>query len=113
MKLLFDQHMSFRIVRALQPLFPEARHLRFFNLVHCSDSEIWEFAKKNGYAIVTKDSDFHQSSLVFGAPPKVIWLKIGNTDRSAEESFLRDRAKLIEDFLAEKDAALLILSSVS
>ena len=42
------------------------------------DLAIWNYAKEQGFVIVTKDSDFHELSLVFGNPPKVIWLKCGN-----------------------------------
>ncbi|MGH8509823.1 MAG: DUF5615 family PIN-like protein [Gammaproteobacteria bacterium] len=31
-----------------------------------------------GFLLTTKDSDFDQRSLVFGAPPNVLWLRIGN-----------------------------------
>jgi predicted nuclease of predicted toxin-antitoxin system len=37
------------------------------------------------YGIVTKDSDFNELSVVFGFPPKVIWLRRGNcTTRDIE-----------------------------
>jgi predicted nuclease of predicted toxin-antitoxin system len=43
-----------------------------------SDSEIWQYAKDNGFVIVSRDSDFQERSLVAGHPPQVIWLKIPN-----------------------------------
>jgi predicted nuclease of predicted toxin-antitoxin system len=47
---------------------------------------IWKWAKSNGFSIVTFDSDFVDLSLVFGFPPKVIWLRLGNssTERIAK-----------------------------
>ena len=58
------------------------------------DFEIWEYAKANGYAIVSKDSDFQQRSLLYGFPPKFIWLRVGNC-----------RSKLIEELLRRHSAA--------
>ena len=99
MKLLFDEHFSFRSVRALHDLFPEAKHVKFFRLEQGSDDAIWQFAKKEGYTIVTKDDDFHQRSLTLGHPPKIVWLKIPNTKRSELEGFIRKEALIIEQFL--------------
>ncbi len=41
------------------------------------DLTVWRYAKDNGFGSVTKDLDFHEFSLVYGNPPKVIWLKRG------------------------------------
>jgi predicted nuclease of predicted toxin-antitoxin system len=27
---------------------------------------------------VSKDTDFHQRSFLFGGPPKVVWIRLGN-----------------------------------
>lgn len=111
MKLLFDQHLSRRVVRALQDIFPESRHISFFQLEFASDDEIWDFAKNQHYSIVTKDDDFHQISLLFGHPPKVLWIKLGNADNLATERFIRERADRIEQFVLEDDASLLVLGN--
>lgn len=78
MKLLFDQNISYRLVRLLADVYPDCGHVRDFGLNASSDTVIWEYAKNNGYIIVSKDSDFHQRSFVFGYPPKVIWIRRGN-----------------------------------
>ena len=109
MKLLFDEHISFRTVRVLHDLFPDARHLNFFNLEEATDLEIWAFAKKNGYAIVTKDDDFRELSMAFGHPPKVIWIKAGNVRKSGLEDFLREKAVVIRNFVETEEGSLLVL----
>ena len=43
-----------------------------------NDAEIWQFAKQNGFTIVTFDADFFDISILRGHPPKVIWLRTGN-----------------------------------
>jgi predicted nuclease of predicted toxin-antitoxin system len=72
MKLLFDQNLSPRLPRLLADLYAQSVHIREVGLRDASDAEIWECAKANGYAIVSKDSDFQQRSLLEGSPPKFI-----------------------------------------
>ena len=109
MKLLFDEHISFRTVRLLQDLFPDARHLKFFDLEEASDHEIWSFAKKSGYATVTKDDDFRELSMAFGHPPKVVWIRSGNIRKSGLEDILREKASIVLTFLESDEGSLLVL----
>jgi predicted nuclease of predicted toxin-antitoxin system len=109
MKLLFDEHISFRAVRAIQDVFPEARHLKFFSIEEATDAAIWSFAKKEGFAIVTKDDDFREMSMALGHPPKVIWIKSGNLRNSGMENFLREKADIISRFVESADESLLVL----
>ena len=66
MKLLFDQNLSPRLPRLLADIYAESAHVRAVGLRDASDVEIWEYAKVEGYAIVSKDSDFQQRSLLQG-----------------------------------------------
>lgn len=76
MKLLFDQNLSFRLVRALMDSFPGSVHVRDQGLKDADDRQVWEFAKQSGMAIISKDSDFQQRSMLYGHPPKVIWVSL-------------------------------------
>ena len=58
MKLLFDQNISFRLIERISNLYPDAKQVRELGLENVTDNEIFEFAKKNDYSIVTFDSDF-------------------------------------------------------
>ena len=78
MKLLFDQNISFRIMRLLPDSFAECRHVKSVELNNRNDSEIWQFAKQNGFAIVSFDSDFFDIATLRGFPPKIVWLRTGN-----------------------------------
>ena len=49
MKLLFDQNISYRLVKKIKEFFPEAKQVRELNLENKTDRQIWDFAKKNGY----------------------------------------------------------------
>ena len=78
MKLLLDQNLSFRLLEKLEPVYPGSTQVKLVELDQADDLTIWRFAKDNGFVIVTKDSDFHDFSLIYGNAPKVIWLKCGN-----------------------------------
>jgi predicted nuclease of predicted toxin-antitoxin system len=43
-----------------------------------TDTQIWDYARKNDHTIVTKDSDFSHRIIVSKPPPKIIHLRIGN-----------------------------------
>ena len=58
---------------------------------------------------MSKDSDFHQRSLVEGFPPKVIWVQRGNCSTTEIEALLRKRSPEIAAFGADRDAAFLEL----
>lgn len=75
MKLLLDQNLSYRIVKPLLATYPGAVHVSDVGLNEADDKAIWEYAKKEGYAIVTLDADFHEYSLLWGCPPLIVWLK--------------------------------------
>ena len=79
MNLLFDQNISHRIIRKVKDIFPGSISVRELSFDNPHDFDIWKFAKSNNYSIVTFDSDFIDLSNLRGFPPKIIWLRIGNT----------------------------------
>ena len=78
MKLLFDQNLSRLLVGRFAEEFPDSVHVTDVGLDRATDREVWEFARAGGYVIVSKDSDFRQLAFLFGPPPKVVWLRVGN-----------------------------------
>jgi predicted nuclease of predicted toxin-antitoxin system len=90
-KLLFDENLSYRLVRALQNTYPDSAHVRDLGLEGAADRLIWTVAAQGGYLLTSKDTDFYQRSLVYGAPPKVIWLRVGNGSTAAVAALLRER----------------------
>ena len=79
MKLLFDQNLFFRLVKKLEFYFPDSAHIRLLAMDEDDDRLIWQYARDNGYTVVTQDGDFEILSQLYGFPPKVIWLRCGNT----------------------------------
>jgi len=101
MKILFDQNISFRIIKNLKEVWPEAKQVRELGLENKTDREIWNFARENGFAIVTVDSDFFDLSNLFGIPPKIIWLRFGNRNTKALTSLILSKTNLMKDFLTD------------
>ena len=81
MKLLFDENLSPKLSRLVASAFPGSQHVRELGLKGKTDGEIWAYAGTNGFAIVSKDKDFYQRALLYGSPPKFIWLCLGNCTR--------------------------------
>jgi predicted nuclease of predicted toxin-antitoxin system len=108
-KLLFDQNLPTRIVTSLSDIFPNSSHLKTLGMAATDDRAIWNYARENGFAIISKDSDFHQMSFLFGAPPKTIWLRCGNCSTTALENIIRRNTRKIANFLNEEESALLVI----
>ncbi len=109
MKLLFDQNLSYRLVAALETFYPGSAHVRLLGMERANDETIWHYAKENRFAIVTQDSDFNERSVVFGYPPKVIWLKCGNTSTNRLLELLKHNQPQIVLFDSEAETGCLEL----
>jgi predicted nuclease of predicted toxin-antitoxin system len=101
-KLLFDQNISYRVIKQILNLFPEAKQTRELGLENSTDKKIWEFAKKNDYTIVSFDADFYDLVTLFGHPPKVIWLRIGNASTQNLILSLEKNAEIMKAFIMDK-----------
>jgi len=107
MKLLLDENLSRRIVPSLQEAFPGSTHVALVGLERADDREVWDFAKRNDFVIVTKDSDFTDLLSLFGYPPKVIMLTMGNVKNSQVVETLNRTKQLILSTLAAEDVGLI------
>lgn len=112
MKCLFDENLSPELVRLVADLFPESVHVRDVGLKSADDPAVWQYARENGLIIVSKDSDLHQRSFVFGHPPKLVWVRLGNCSTSDVERLLRLNFAAIAVFDADPEASFLALSSL-
>ncbi len=110
MKLLFDQNLSHRLVSHLAAEFPGSLHVREVNMATAPDSDVWPYAAANGLVIVSKDTDFQQRALLYGPPPKVIWIRLGNCSTGVVFNLLRSRLADILAFEADPAASFLALS---
>ncbi len=109
MKLLFDENLSPKLPRLLAELFPDSLHVRDVGMKATDDPIVWDYAKDNDLIIVSKDADMHDLSLVFGNPPKVIWLQLGNCSTRQVEELLRRDFDVIKLFNEDDQVSLLAL----
>jgi predicted nuclease of predicted toxin-antitoxin system len=99
MRFLFDQNISHRILSILPDLFDGSTSVKGEDLINAPDIEIWEFAKKLDYTIVTQDSDFNDLNSLHGFPPKIIWIRTGNLRTQQIVDLLLKHSQEIEGFL--------------
>ncbi len=109
MKLLLDENISSKLVKFLMQDFPESSHIDYLKMQGSTDTNIWEYAKNENYIIVSKDNDFRQRSFLFGSPPKVIWISVGNSGTKIIKDLLLQNIKLIKSFSQELSEGLLVL----
>ncbi len=110
MKLLYDENLPPRLVSLLADVYPASVHVRDVGLKNVPDELVWQHAQVNRLVIVSKDSDFHHRSLLFGFPPKVIWIRRGNCSVQEIETILRGHQAQIEEFHEDLEGAFLVLS---
>ena len=108
MKLLFDAMLSPKLVYSLADVFPGNSHVFDFG-IQGSDSLIWDFARNGGFVIVTKDSDFDWRAEVYGPPPTVVRLRVGNCRSQVIDSLLRMYEDELRQFDSDGESALLVL----
>lgn len=110
MKLLFDENVSPRLARAMAAEFPGSAHVSGVGLRGAEDWQIWDYARNEGFVIASKDADFRERSYVEGAPPKIVWLDVGNAGTEAIGGLLRRERERVERFAASEESSFLILS---
>jgi len=100
-KLWLDAHLSPRIARWIVDQFAiEALPLRDLGLRDAHDREIFLAARAAGATVMTKDVDFIRLLRENGPPPRVIWLRCGNTSE----------ARLRQILLATLPSVLILLA---
>ena len=109
MKLLFDENLSYRLVPSLADIYPDSAHVRDFGLLGAPDRTIWSFAGERAFTVVSKDTDFYERSVLYGAPPKVVWLRIGNAPIAATAALLRDHYIIVRRFHDDSGTTFLAL----
>lgn len=56
----------------------EARHVLEVGLETASDAEIWNYAARGDFILVTKDEDFPQRASQPRSTVQVVWVRLGN-----------------------------------
>lgn len=100
LQLLFDENISYRIIRKIAHLYPNSEQVKRLGLLGRKDGLIWEHAKRHNFTIVTHDEDYDELSALQGMPPKVIWLRTGNITTDDLANLLKKHSDTIEEFIA-------------
>lgn len=79
--------------------FQNIKQVIQIGLVNASDLEIWNYAFKNKYTIITFDSDFIELANLKGTPPKIIWLRFGNSSNLKIAHKLIAKSNAIKEFI--------------
>lgn len=109
MKLLFDQNLSFKLVASISIVFPDSKHVKDFGLIRAQDADVWSFAQKNDFAIVSKDADFVNLAFLRGQPPKLIYVRTGNSSTERISELLMRSQASISAFLDDPVESVLTL----
>jgi predicted nuclease of predicted toxin-antitoxin system len=107
MKLLFDHNLSHKLCQRLADIFPGSVQTRLLGLSTVADGTIWHYAETHGFVVVTLDKDFADLSLLRGAPPKITWLRCGNSTVGEVERLLRANLQEVLRFESSRSASLL------
>ena len=83
--------------------------MRDVGLQAADDPVVWEYAATHELTIVSKDGDFNNLSFLFGAPPRVVWIQLGNCSTRDIEMVLRSRHGDVVAFAEDPESALLVL----
>jgi predicted nuclease of predicted toxin-antitoxin system len=108
-KLLIDENLSRKLIARLSDRFPGSIHVTDVALVESPDAAVWEYAKVNGFTILTADADFFELATTLGPPPKVIWLRRWNHPTRDAESVLRREAIRIAQFASDQELGLFVI----
>ena len=112
MRLLFDQNISYRVVKQLKTIFPNVIGVRECGLFNTDDYQILEYARQNDYTVVTFDKDIPTIGSVKGFLPKIIWLRTGNLSNQGIVALFTDHSDQFVAFIAnERKGCLMVYSN--
>lgn len=80
---LVDAQLPPALARMLTARGHEAEHVADIGRGDATDRELWQYAIEHDAALITKDEDFSDMVLLSESAPAVVWIRVGNTRRSA------------------------------
>lgn len=106
MKPLFDEMLSDRLPRLLADLFPDADHVSPLGLDSTDDLLVRQYAADHGFTVFTKDRDHRDLTVRLGIPPKLVWVRLGNSSARATADAIRAQHAALMLFDADPVAAV-------
>jgi predicted nuclease of predicted toxin-antitoxin system len=98
-KFLVDANLPPRLCVWLRSQRHEAEHVFDCNLLTATDTQIWERGRVENLVIFSKDVDFYDRALLFGTPPQVVHVAVGNCSNTRLFSVLASEWNDIEQAL--------------
>lgn len=93
----------------VQDAYPGSIHVRDVGLGSAIDEQVWSYAVEHEFVIISKDSDFHQRSLIYGIPPKIVWVRRGNCSTLEIIAIMKQAHAAIETFMLDSNASFLVV----
>ena len=109
MKLLLDENLSRHLVRGIEDLFPGSSHVSLEGLLQASDVVHWDYARANGFAIVSADADFYELAIPWVRHRKLSGSEAATIPTAVAEKLIRNEAIRIAEFDKDPIQAVLIL----
>lgn len=109
MKLLLDQNLSRKLIPTLQDEYPGSSHVFPLGLHKATDSEIWYYARYHRFSLVTKNKDMIDLCVLRGAPPKALWLRLGNCSTPVVRDVFERNRERIAQFAQDENRVVLSL----
>jgi predicted nuclease of predicted toxin-antitoxin system len=106
-RLLFDEQLSEELIVLLHDVFPNSLHVCQLGAGGAADQRVWQLARERECVLDTKDEDFHRLSVLQGAPPKVVRVRLGNCATQDVAKLLRRYESGIRRFVDQGEIALL------
>lgn len=110
MRFLIDENLSEMLLAGLTEIAPGSVHLRSMGYGGTTDERAWQLAKAGGFTILTRDEDFLRLSILRGAPPKVVLVRLGNCPTKDVLNLLERRVAMIRSFVESDDASFLAIA---
>lgn len=112
MRFFIDAQLPHQIKYAFIDIGHEALHANELeNGMSTSDTNIL-LELDADVIIVSKDSDFYRSSLIYGKPLKLIYVTVGNASRKRLITIFRGAAEQLADLLSQYDVLELDENSI-
>ena len=108
-RLFFDEPLSEKLCEKVADIFPGSLHIRLLGHAGATDVVVWDLARQHECLVVSKDEDFHRLALLRGAPPKFVWIRLGNCTTDDVAQLLRHRRTDIIRFDQQSEATVLEL----
>lgn len=77
-RFVVDNQLPAALARWCEAKGCDAEHVLLLQMAQAPDDWIWQHAARTGAAIITKDEDFAQMTVLRPEPVAVVWLRLGN-----------------------------------